>query len=493
MQTNQLSKLAIVFTSLLTIPITSHAKPWLDTGNMRLRHELQLLSDADLLDVPLTTWPLSSEDIKSHLKQPLNSVDYTYQQAINDINKQLSIQDFSVSGNFRSKELLVRDFSGDGKEKSILSYQGDWSTPKINVRLNASIADKSAHPSDRTFRLDESYISTSLKKWRFTAGLQSRWWGPSWDGSLILSNNARPIPSLSFENIKSNPFKSKYLRWLGPTKLHLFIGQLESKRAVPNTKLIGARFTFKPSRSLEIGLHRSIQWGGKGQDNSFSDFIKTIISKRYTPKENQRIGSVRGNQIAGADFRWKLPITAKNNYALYGQFIAEDRNEDSLLLGDISVLLGGSTSGYSKKLNGSWRTYIEATDTSASTITNDRERNNITYNHSTYKDGYRHQGISMGHGIDSDSRMISIGTMLSRDNGDFWRVWAKHAKLNEDGKGINPIAPNGKQWSAIGLSLDKKFNKNIRLNLGTQFISEKDTGKKRHNDMEISTGFSFSF
>ena len=24
-----------------------------------------------------------------------------------------------------------------------------------------------------------------------------RWWGPGWDGSLILSNNARPIPAIT--------------------------------------------------------------------------------------------------------------------------------------------------------------------------------------------------------------------------------------------------------------------------------------------------------
>ncbi len=48
------------------------AKPWLDAGDMKLRHELQLLSDAGLLNAPLTTWPLASKDIEANLKQPVN-------------------------------------------------------------------------------------------------------------------------------------------------------------------------------------------------------------------------------------------------------------------------------------------------------------------------------------------------------------------------------------------------------------------------------------
>lgn len=474
-----------------------YAKPWLDTGDMQLRHELQILSDAGVLDAPLTTWPLSSRDIHERLKQPVEGRTLlpVLQEVLDDINQRLAEEDYGSSskiiGKARSKELLIRDFSGEGREKASISYDGQWSSPVVDLRLKATIADKSDHPSDKAFRLDESYIATSLGNWKFTVGQQSRWWGPSWDGSLILSNNARPIPSISFENISSKAFTNKYLRWLGPNKLHMFIGQLESSRHIPNAKLIGTRFTFKPLKSLEVGMHRTIQWGGKGQDNSFSDLLKTVLSVRVD-KQDGSLGTVRGNQIAGLDVRWKLPISSKNSYSLYGQYIGEDRVDGSLLLGDETFLLGGSVSGFSSKLKGSWRAYLEATDTSAASFKG-RARNNIIYNHGGYKDGYRHQGVSMGHGIDSDSRIVSAGAMLSRKNGDFWRGWVKHAKLNLDGVGTNPIAPNGKKWSAIGVSLDRKINKKTSLNLGAQFISEKIIGKSREKDLAVSVGFSHSF
>ncbi|MEE9309637.1 MAG: capsule assembly Wzi family protein [Cocleimonas sp.] len=483
--------------SSLVFSVNAGANPWLDAGDMKLRHELQLLSDSGVLDAPTTTWPLLAEDIHRSLEKSTDKKSTLEPELLDilaNINQSLAVNKYGskVEVLARSKKILVRDFSGEGREKGSISYDGGWGNRIGDVRLKASLSTKSDHPSDQNVRLDESYIASSLGNWKFTVGKQSRWWGPSWDGSLILSNNARPIPSLSVENINSKAFSNKWMHWLGPNKMHMFVGQLESDRHVPNAKFIGTRFTFKPFNSLEVGMHRTIQWGGEGENNDFSDLLKTILSIRVS-NPNGNLGTVRGNQIAGLDARWSLPIRSKNKYSLYGQYIGEDRVDGSLLLGDETFLFGGSVSGLSK--NGSWRTYIEATDTSAAWFKG-RARNNTIYRHGTYKDGYRHQGVSMGHGIDSDSQIFSVGAMLSQNNGDFWRGWIKHTKLNLDGIGDNPAAgenSNGKKWSAIGVSLDKKLSKQSKLNLGLQFTSETETGKSRYNDFGASVGYSYTF
>ena len=482
--------------SILVFSSNINANPWLETGDMKLRHELQMLSDAGVLDAPITTWPLVSKDIYRSLENSENSKNVDLQPklmgVLADINQRLAAEDygssFKVEAKARSKKLLIRDFSGEGREKASVSYDGSWGNSLGDVRLKATVAEKSNHPSDQNFRLDESYVASSLGNWKFTVGKQSRWWGPSWDGSLILSNNARPIPSLSVENISSKAFDNKWLHWLGTNKLHMFVGQLESDRAVPNAKLIGTRFTFKPFQSLEVGLNRTIQWGGGNGDESLKGFVRTFLGL----SDNSATDLLAGNSIAGGDIKWNLPVGNNGvHYSLYGQYIGEDRAVGTLFLGDETYLGGASVSGFSK--NGSWRAYIEATDTSAAWFKG-RARNNIIYNHSTYQDGYRHLGVSMGHGIDSDSQVISVGALLSQNNGNFWRGWVKHAKLNIDGTGNNPIAgTDGKKWSAIGISLDKKLNKRSKLNLGLQLISEKEIGKTRNNDFSASIGFSHDF
>jgi len=483
---------------LLLVSNIALSKPWLDPGDIRLRHELQLLSDGGLLDAPITAWPLSTKDIEANLKvlKEGEKIKPEYLHAFNSIKRKLVEEDFrkgyKLEAKGRTQELLIRDFSGEGRDEGSVAYDGEWGSPYVDVRLKLSLVDKSSHPNDRTFRLDESYIATDIGNWKFTVGQQSRYWGPGWDGSLILSNNARPFPSVSVENVLSKHDPEGIFRWLGHTKLHAFVGQLESDRGIPDAKIIGTRLTIKPHRSFEVGLHRTIQWGGEGQDESFSDFFKTLFSVRVDTQDGA-LGTVRGNSIAGLDARWNLPFgNGKKHYSVYTQYIGEDRVDGSILLGDEIFMVGASVAGFSKRLNGSWRAYVEATDTSAGSFKG-RDRNNIVYNHGSYTDGYRFQDISLGHGIDSDSRLISGGMILSQSNGSLWRGWVKHARLNEDGEGNNPIAQDGREWTALGVSLDKKLNEDTRVNVGLQLISDRITGESKDNDVAISFGFSKLF
>ncbi len=80
--------------------------------------------------------------------------------------------------------------------------------------------------------------------------------------------------------------------------------------------------------------------------------------------------------------------------------------------------------------------------------------------------------------------------ILSQTNYNFWRGWVKHAKLNEDGAGNNPIAQDGRKWTALGVSLDKKLNEDTRVNIGVQLISDRIIGSKTDNDIAVSVGFS---
>ena len=53
--------LAVLLLSL-HLPL-AQAFTWADPGDMELRHDLQLLNDRGLINIPLTTWPLAWKDI----------------------------------------------------------------------------------------------------------------------------------------------------------------------------------------------------------------------------------------------------------------------------------------------------------------------------------------------------------------------------------------------------------------------------------------------
>ena len=79
----------------------------------------------------------------------------------------------------------------------------------------------------QTLRADGSYASARFGNVAVTAGLREQWWGPGWEGSLILGTDARPIPSLTVERVLADPFETPWLRWLGPWRATASVGQGE--------------------------------------------------------------------------------------------------------------------------------------------------------------------------------------------------------------------------------------------------------------------------
>jgi hypothetical protein len=88
-------------------------------------------------------------------------------------------------------------------------------------------------------------------------GRESLWWGPGFNGSMLLSTNGRP-----FDLIKAGAAEAFTLPWifesLDPLKLTYFLGQLGSGGQFPHTKLTGLRLNFTPASFLELGFSRVV-------------------------------------------------------------------------------------------------------------------------------------------------------------------------------------------------------------------------------------------
>ena len=94
-----------------------------------------------------------------------------------------------------------------------------------------------------------------------SAGYMERWWGPGWDGSLILSTNARPIPSVTLERNYTDPFKTKWLSWIGPWRASIAMGEAEvARRAGARRALLrGAReFQAAALAGVRPDAHRAV-------------------------------------------------------------------------------------------------------------------------------------------------------------------------------------------------------------------------------------------
>ena len=66
---------------------------------------------------------------------------------------------------------------------------------------------------------------------------------------------------------------------------------------------------------------------------------------------------------------------------------------------------------------------------------------NIAYNHGVYKSGYRYYDRSIGHSMDNDGRMLTLGGSLAQSPSITWLASISQATFNRDGEGQNAVSP----------------------------------------------------
>ncbi|MEX0732986.1 MAG: capsule assembly Wzi family protein [Aquisalimonadaceae bacterium] len=458
---------------------------YLPQGDPVLRHDLQLLVDEGVLSIPLGTWPLPANAVSElrevRLEGRPQSVHHAYRRVLRQFNS-LQGGDLAAEAavSVAPEPVQLRTFADTPRETAELTVATADNTPGAGYRLAVTLA---LDPEDdRAFRLDGSYVAIRLGNWILSAGAQDRWWGPGWDGSLILGNNARPVPVLAIERDNPAAVDVPVLRWLGPVQFTTFLGQLESERAVPRAKLFGMRLSFRPSRSVEIGLSRTAQWGGEGRPEDLQSFGRMLVGRSNLGDTDSNMSGGDANQLAGYDLRWTSPFGSAP-YAVYGQLIGED--EAGHFPYRYIGLAGVETWGSWGRTD--YRLHLEAADTAAE-FHNSPPNYNVAYEHSGYRDGYRYRERSLGHAMDGDGLMLSVGLQLITPAGDHWRILVRHTEQNRDGHERRPgISPEKATFTGADVVYTFDWHGNyVTLGAGA------DRAKDRADDADLDTRGWFS-
>ena len=285
------------------------AGPYIPAGDMALRHDIQQLARAGVIKGPTTTWPLAwgpiLEDIRDVDPLGLSPEAADALTRVRDrANWQTRSGEVTLNANVSVAEnaARIRSFQDTPRGNAEVALGASWIDDWFSVELNAQAVD-SDHDDDE-FRADDSLIGVVVRNWSIAASTQQRWWGPGWDGSLILANNARPIPSLTIDRVFTDAFETKWLSWLGPWDFSVLFGQLEKERAVPDAQFFGMRFNFRPIPQLEIGLSRSAQWCGDDRPCDLDTFMDLFLGRDNIGDAGIGTDNEPGNQMAGVDFRW---------------------------------------------------------------------------------------------------------------------------------------------------------------------------------------------
>jgi hypothetical protein len=384
--------------------------PWAPPGNASLRSDVQLLADEGIVRTPMTSWPLSWADVardlasvrSTDLRSP--SLADAYERLRIEARRQTSVGVVNgfVGASAGLKPLVVRGFEDAPREEGEVGAGVDWIGERVAARLQVRAVTS---PVDgQQLRLDGSYVGVTVGNLMLSIGYMEKWWGPGWAGSLILSNNARPIPSITIERNLSTPFRLPVLKWIGSWRASFQAGRLEgSRRDHPGAHFMALRLSARPVRGLEIGVSRSAQLCGRGRECTGRTYWNMVLGR----DNGGSLAKQPGNQLAGFDARWvamrRVPV------AVYGQIIGED--EAGGLPSKYLGLAGLETWGRVREW--SVRGYAEYARTSCD-FASARPETGCAYESGIYTDGYRYRGRAIGHAFDRDGEGVSVGFVAIR-------------------------------------------------------------------------------
>lgn len=413
----------------------TYASPWIEPGDVRARFALQKLADRGHFDRTVSTWPVMWSSVAKDINDSVTSDVTATVDAVAYLKAEQQAQfsggtraEITLAGS--SEQPLVQGFGDSRQEEAQATLDFQWQGEYWALGLSPSVV---ANPTDdEEFRYDGSYLAATLGNWVFGAGAIDRWWGPGWQSSLILSNNARPIPAVWLNRKRDIAPASSWLSWIGPWNVTLFAGQFQDERVIDDPKLIGMRVTFRPIQGLDIGLSRAIMFGGEGRPENGSALWNAL-----TGRDNSQDGGENdpGNQLASIDIRYGFSV-GNQSMGLYTQMMGED--EAGAFPARKSWLLGLDwTTGF---LNTDQQWFLEYANTTADDLFGDAMPN-ITYNHFNYNTGYRHHGRNFASTFEGDAEAISLGAFQFFDNGDNLSATISYAEVNSDGA-VRTVMPD---------------------------------------------------
>lgn len=442
--------------------LQSWATPWTPANETLLRHHLETLTDAGLINIPLSQWPLPWGNLAEQLQwldgrtlTPAQQNARLYlQEALTQAQQPIQLNHQSY---LAARSPALTSFSQAYTPANSHSLGLQYSGHALMANVQMQYAQDWQNNTNSHIQWDNSYIAALWGNWLLGAGAINRWWGPSWQDSLILSTNARPSPGLFLQRNQANASSLPFFKHLGPWQLNTFMNQLEAKRDHPHPQLWGMRASIRPWPSIELGFSRVAQWGGKGRPTDAKTFTNMLIGRDNRGSEGISIDASNepGNQLAGSDLRWSWQL-ADTTGASYIQVIGEDESGGlpSRNIGLIGTSITSHWQGVSSRL------ILEASNTLCG-FDNNTPFYNTTYEHAIYQSGYRYHRRSLGASTDNDSEVFSLQGIheLNPNRALTWSY--RHGRINFDNSGATP-AGNGNLFGSTQQKLRQ-------LNLGYQW------------------------
>jgi len=488
--------------------LSALAEPWIDTSDIYLKANIQLLADSGHIITPVTTYPLMWHDINRDLKKINNNkLSSAQQNAYFYIKHQFRLANKNqtrIKAQVASDDTRFSSFGDTHRDSNSVQIQTTTMLDNFATNISYSYypdAQNKEQDVDERKRWDNSYLAAFWGNWVITLGKQDRWFGPTWDSSLSLSNNARPMTALSLTRKSAQAFIIPFTEFDIPWTVTTFMGKMDDDREIKNTLLWGFRFNLKPFKNLEVGITRLAQWGGDGRPQDLETFWDVLIGKDNCSAGGLDCNKTQepGNQQAGFDMRYSFHLL-DTPLALYGQYFAEDGDNSGGLNMVTKAKYQGGIDVQLDYFSLPTTAYIEYSDT-YQICPNSTGRTDIGdcyYEHHIYQTGMRFQGRTIGSLYDNDAETLVFGTISQLNTNTRMTTKWRYLNLNYDNSDKapdnptigNPLTSIHEKMYMLSTSLQHNYQ-NWRFTLGADI--SRSTFPSSTTNMENSTDINGSF
>ena len=418
--------------SLLFFVATIKAEPWVGTSDIWLRADVEALSSAGIIKVPVSTYPLMWASIVKDLdniriEQVPDSYKDTYWRVKKRAKAALNGRGHSALRlSVNNSSATFKSFGDVSRDK--LEFSANKAGMNKSFAWNINITHVSDHEDENRIKLDNSYVALVLGNWVGSAGYIEMWWGPSWISNNLFSNSARPLKGVSVQRNYSNVEDSELFSRLGPWSFSMFVAEVDST-SIDESKFLGGSFSFKPVDSLEIAFRATgLRVDNNGTENS-SGLVDSFfrIPQCDLPHERSCSDLYGGNAytsnddlITGYDVKWKLPTYSP--LVVYFSSYEESESQINSSMQHIGL------NGHLGLVNENWSWIIELSEKSLKGSNNIRSE--------TYNQGYGYLERTLGSRSDIGSKVLGYGLAGSFGRRNKVSIFYMDGELNSDENSI---------------------------------------------------------
>ncbi|TMP37764.1 capsule assembly Wzi family protein [Pseudoalteromonas rubra] len=292
----------LILSGLALASAQAVSSPWIDAQQSHLKHSIDLLVSAGVIQRPVNQYPL----MWNGLVDDLSGVDSEQlpadaQFALQHLNHALRIAKQSQSSGFLThygdEQSMPAGFGRQTRARSGVSSYGQIKGSNISARVQVNYADNAL--DGKLFNHHGSHLAVLLGDWAISAERLDYWWGPGNENALLLSNNAAPMKALRISRANTNYSGPGFLSFVGPWQVTAIAAKQRPRLAVDETKdFWGVRVSAFPLPGLEIAY-----------STTASDFVY-----QTTPEDE----SENQQRLSSADFKYSSRV-AGLPVAVYGE------------------------------------------------------------------------------------------------------------------------------------------------------------------------------